>query len=94
MTELDLPMTTIQAIHIEKKHEKLPCASCETERANKKCSHKMCKKCCVKHCVENADIDLCKEKSHARAAVDARLAEEEEEMETVEGEEEEMDESD
>ena len=76
---------------IEKKHEKIPCACCETERANKKCSYKMCKKCCVKHCVENADVDLCKEKSHARAAVDARLAEEEEEMEIDEGNEEEMD---
>ena len=33
----------------------------------------MCKGCCVKHCVHFPDIDLCKEKGHAKSAQEARL---------------------
>ena len=68
------PQKNRNAFIIEKKHEKIPCARCETERANKKCSHKMCKKCCVEHCAGDYDVTLCKEKGHADAATKARLA--------------------
>ena len=64
---------------IEKKHEKVPCADCKVERANKKCSYKMCKGCCAKHCVRCPDIDLCKEKGYAKSAQEARLRKYEEE---------------
>ena len=52
-------------------------ADCKVERANKKCCYKMCKGCCVKHCVHFPDIDLCKEKGHAKSAQEARLGEDE-----------------
>ena len=47
----------------------------------------MCKGCCVKHCVHIPDIDLCKEKCHAKSAQEDRLGEDEEEDE-MEAEEE------
>lgn len=53
---------------VAKKHQKVACTVCSTERANTKCSYNACKGCCVKHVSGGSDVSACKVKDHAQAA--------------------------